>query len=174
MAEKSSLHIRLFPEEHVFFLLIPGTLSKEPWFNTGILWPQKFIKSLKLSSSGSEVPRQSELSSLSPCFLNAVPATSFFFFNGSTLRKMCFDKLSFHRANLFMYIWVKISDGIKAKERSPTEQSDVKSAHRPPSRRSSGLWVHTEFLPPQTQTVGRGDETVVQCCLCVCFVLAKG
>ena len=147
-------------------------LSKETWFNTGILWPQKFIKSLKLSSSSSEIPRQSELSSLSPCFLNAVPATSFFFFffNGSTLRKMCFDKLSFHRANLFMYIWVKISDGIKAKEHSPTEQSDVKSAHRPPRRRSLASEFTLSFSRPKHKQLGeemRQWFSVV--CECVLF-----
>lgn len=47
-----------------FFCFILGMLAEKTWFNTGILWPEKFIKSLKLSAPRNlNIPWLSELSS---------------------------------------------------------------------------------------------------------------
>lgn len=54
----------------------------------------------------------------------------FFFFNGSTLAKMCFDKPSFHRAHLLTYMRVKINESIKGKECDPTRRFPVTSLNQ--------------------------------------------
>lgn len=117
------------------FLFFLGMLSNETWFNTGILWPEKFIKSLKLAA-----PRVlnilwlSELSKLAP--FSECCSVTLRLFNGSAPSKMYFDKLSFHRPDLIMYSRVKISDHTEAEECSPTKQSKGKSEHIASSRGS--------------------------------------
>lgn len=109
-------------------------LASRAWFNTGLLWPEGFIESLETAypqASGQE--RSLALRPAAcPCFLNAVrlPGFVFFFFYGSTLAKMCFDKPSFHRAHLLTYMRVKINESIKAKECDPTRRFPVTSLNQ--------------------------------------------
>lgn len=125
-------------------------LSNEARFNTGTLWPEKFIKSLKLSASRVlNVLWLSKLSSPSP--FSERCSVTLCFFNGCPPGKMYFDKLSFHRDDLFRNTRVKISDQTKAKECSPAEQFGVNSTHCSKQRLSGSKFTLSFSLTTRRQ-----------------------
>lgn len=99
----------------------------------------------------------------------------FFFFNeASSVRCVL---INYHFTGLICSCIFEWKYGIKAKECSPTEQSDVKSVPQAPSRGSLASEFTLSFSRPKQKQLGEWGETVVQtllCCLCVCFVLAEG
>lgn len=94
----------------------------------------------------------------------------FFFFNeASSVRCVL---INYHFTGLICSCIFEWKYGIKAKECSPTEQSDVKSVHRAPSRGSLASEFTLSFSRPKQKQLG---EEVRQwfrlcCVVCVCVL----
>lgn len=133
------------------FLFTLGTLSDKTWFNTGILWPEKFIKSLQISDLRVLNIPGSLCQAAFHYFLKAGQSPRIIC--EGTLGKMYFDQLSFQEADRFVYIRVKINDNRKSRECYPTTTTTF-------DMKSQKLCTFTPSFFPNKEAVGRGGEVV--------------